>query len=60
METQLMRLKLQDRTNDTNNVISGFLRDVDEIFALLGCYAASSGYSLSQYALHGLESFLRS
>jgi hypothetical protein len=27
-------------------VISGFRRDVDEICALLGCYAASSGNHL--------------
>ena len=60
----MMRLKLQDRTNDTNSghscVISGFFCDVDEIFALLGCYALCSGYSLPLYVLHGLESFLRS
>jgi hypothetical protein len=53
----MMLLKLQGKTNDTNNghscVISGVLRDVDEIFAPLG-YAACSGHSLSLYALHGV------
>jgi hypothetical protein len=30
-------------------VISGFRRDVDEICALLGCYAASSGNPLPMF-----------
>jgi hypothetical protein len=30
-------------------VISGFHRDVDEICALLGCYAASNGKSLPTF-----------
>jgi hypothetical protein len=34
-------------------MISIFLRDVDEIFAILGCYTACSVHSLPLYLLHG-------
>jgi hypothetical protein len=33
-------------------VFSGFLREVDEICALLGCYAAYSGSSLETFRDH--------
>jgi hypothetical protein len=54
---QIMRLKLQHRTNDNNSrhrcMISIFLRYVDKIFAILGCYTACSVHSLPLYLLHG-------
>jgi hypothetical protein len=54
-------LKLEETENSTHVgfvmekvpnlqcVISGFRREVDEVCALLGCYAASSGNSLATF-----------
>jgi hypothetical protein len=36
-------------------VISGFRRDVDDICALLGCYAALSGSSVPTFLLRHLD-----
>jgi hypothetical protein len=38
-----------ERNYSVLSVISGFRRDVDEIFALLGCYAASNANALPTF-----------
>jgi hypothetical protein len=46
------KTRWQILSNKWTFVISGFRRDVDDIWALLGCYATSSGNPLPTYPSH--------